>query len=151
MKKVLFIFCASFYFLFFLGNNLQAQNSKASNKASLSVLNGAWDAVWKGADGTQLREHCLYYNGFVTNIGQDSTGAWKDIHSGTYEISGNMYKQKILYSSFPDRIGIIHWQEFKIKGDTLYLTFFKKLIDANGKDVTSQMQPIENKYVRVNP
>ena len=148
MKKSLFIFYASLCFQLFAYNKVQAQKSPVRN-ASLSTLNGAWDGVLKFGDGYSFKEHSLYYNGFVTNISQDSTGAWKDIHSGTYEISGNIYKQKILYSSYPDRIGITHWQEFKIEGDTLYLTFFKKLIDQNGKDVTSQTKPVVFKYVRV--
>jgi hypothetical protein len=132
--------------LFLVSNKVQAQQSPVSN-SSLSALNGAWDGVLQ-LGGRSFKEHSLYYNGFVTNISEDSTGAWKDTHSGTYEISGNVYKQKILYSSYPARIGIIHWHEFKIEGDTLYLTFFKKIFDRNGKDVTSGMTPVEVKYVR---
>ena len=149
MKKLLFIICSACT-LFFLSNNGYAQTTDSGSRSSLSVLNGAWNSVWKDDSGKQLMEHSLYYNGFVTNIGQDSSGAWREIHSGTYEISGNIYKQKILYSSYPDRIGIMHWQEFKIKGDTLYLTFFKKIIDASGKDITSQYKPVEIKYVKDN-
>ncbi len=87
-------------------------------------------------------------DGFFTIVGQDSTGAWVDTHAGTYDISGNLYKIKVLYSSHPERIGVNHWIEFRLDGDNLYLNFFKKLINPKGEDITGQMQRFEEKYVR---
>ncbi len=148
MKKFLLIFYVGIE-LFILSIDVHAQTSKANNRSSLSVLNGAWNSVSSANSGDQGMEHSLYHDGFVTNIVRDSSGAWRDIYSGTYEIDGNLYKQKILYCSSSQLMGALHWQEFKIKGDTLYLTFFKKLIDPTGKDVTSEYTPVVNKYVRV--
>lgn len=89
------------------------------------------------------------HDGFFTVIRKDSTGAWDGTDAGTYDISGNLYKIKILYNSHPDRIGVTHWIEFRLERDTLYLNFFKKLINPKGEDVTGQMQRSEGKYVRV--
>lgn len=145
MKKLLFAFFSAIVVLFSLLNNAIAQTAKAKSNSTLSVLNGAWDSA--NPDSAVI-EHSLYHDGFVTNIDRDSSKVWHNIYSGTYEISGNIYKQKILYCSNPQYIGGTHWQEFKIKGDTLYLTFFKKVLDASGGDVTSMFKPASGEVVR---
>ena len=145
MKTSSFIVSFGILILSSLLSNVTAQTASAKSKSPLSALNGAWNSADQNSIGT---EHCLYYDGFVTDVGKDSTGAWRDIYSGTYEISGNIYKQKILYCSNSEYIGGSHWQEFKIKGDTLYLTFFKKVLDQSGNDVTSMFKPASGEYIR---
>lgn len=150
MKKYIFlILSASFIVLSFANAKAQTSKNKRGNGSSISVLNGAWQSTWRdSANHTSRMEYWLLHDGFFSNVGQDSTGAWRDTHVGTYEISGNVYKQKLLYSSHPERMGVTHWIDFRISGDTLYTSFFKKLINPKGEDVTSQMQPLEQKYVR---
>lgn len=148
MKKFLLIIYVGIG-LSMLSIHVHAQTSKANNRSSLSVLNGAWVSVPSANSGDQSMEYSLYHDGYFTNIIRDSSGAWKDIYSGTYEIDGNLYKQKLLYCSISERIGVAHWMEFRIKADTLYLTFFKKLVDQTGRDITSEYEPVVNSYVRV--
>lgn len=148
MKKLVVLFYTGIQ-LFISPMDVYAQVSKPVKHSSLSVLNGAWISVPSVNAEDRSMEHSLYFDGFVTNIIRDSSGTWKDLYSGTYEIDGNLYKQKLLYSTISDRMGVTHWQEFKIKGDTLYLTYFKKLIDASGRDITSEYKPFLNKYVRI--
>lgn len=108
MKKCIFLLFAASFSLIFTSNNAAAQTSKktSSNHNAISVLNGAWQTSWNGTAGIpSSKEYIVLNDGFFSNIGQDSTGAWRETHGGTYEISGNIYKQKILYSSYPERIG----------------------------------------------
>ncbi len=152
MKKYVFILLAASFNLLFILNKAAAQSSKKTspNHHAISVLNGAWQTSWDSAGGIPSgKEYIVLNDGFFSNIGQDSTGAWRETHGGTYEISGNLYKQKVLYSSHPDRMGAIHWMEFRMEGDNLYLNYFKKLINSNGEDVTGQMHRMEQKFTRV--
>ncbi len=142
MKKNVFILLSFILGLLYSSNKAEAQTSKnkIANHSSISVLNGAWQTNWQGANNTASgTEYTVLHDGFFSNVGQDSTAAWRDTHAGTYEISGNIYKQKILYSSHPERMGMTHWIEFRIDGNNLYLNFFKKLIGSKGEDVTGQM------------
>ena len=46
---------------------------------------------------------------------------------------------KVLYSSYPDHIGSLNTAEYSINGETVKMRHFKKLVDAEGKDITDQM------------
>jgi hypothetical protein len=75
---------------------------------------------------------------------------WKDTHAGTYTIDGNSITYKVLYSSFPDHVGALNTAEYEMKGETLTIKWFKKLIDAKGVDITAQMpKDAQTQYVRV--
>ena len=120
---------------------LKAQStSKASvPSSSISALNGGWQRISVIVDGRVTKgaeQFRVYHDGFFTILAKDSAGGWKDTHGGTYEIEGNLYKENILYSSFPDRMGVIHWQEFTMKGDTLTFKLFNKLINYKGNVTT---------------
>ncbi|MEJ7914227.1 MAG: hypothetical protein WKF70_13790, partial [Chitinophagaceae bacterium] len=80
-------------------------------------------------------------------FGPDSTGNWNKGGAGTYEISGNTLKQKIQYSSWPERIGASSWNEFEIRGDTVYLRF-KKRTNSKGEDITASFPVSESKWVK---
>ena len=58
----------------------------------------------------------------------------------------NSYKQtitsitfKVLYSSYPDHVGSANTAVYSITGDNVKMRHFKKLVDAQGKDITDQM------------
>ncbi len=118
----------------------------------MATLNGGWQRIVVKVNGKMEdnppQEFRVYNNGFFSIIGRDSTGAWKETHGGTYEISNNLYKEKIIYSSYPDRMGSTHWQQFNMKGDTVTFRLFNKLINANGEDVSATMPKIEMICVR---
>jgi hypothetical protein len=141
MKKFPFSTFAVCFIMLLSFNILKAQKTKKTSAQSSSILalNGGWQRVSvkvndKVESGSP--EFRVYHDGYFSIIGQDSTGAWKETHGGTYEISGNLYKEKILYSSFADRMGVIHWQEFTVKGDTATFKLFKKLINYQGDVAT---------------
>ena len=106
--------------------------SKAQTATS-ALFNGAW----RSADN---KGFSVMHDGYFNSVGQDSTGKWNTIHAGTYTVNNdNTITFKVLYSSYPDHIGASNTAEYTISGDTLKMRHFKKLIDAQGKDITDQM------------
>lgn len=121
-------------------NAVQGQNrkTKSVSKFSVSSLNGCWkrvSVITDGKSGVEPLQLRIFSDGFFTYIGQDTAQKWTRTFAGTYEIDNNLYKETIQYSSTPDIIGLIHWQEIKLTGDTLRLKFYHKRVDANGKEL----------------
>jgi hypothetical protein len=118
-----------------------------------SPIDGEWELVWSKSDGkvnspgkpTQFK---MFHNGFFSLIMQDSAGSWNIAGAGTFDITGNTYKETFNYVSMPDLVGYSNWQEYELKGDTLYFKLFKKVTDASGKEVTDWPKDIEEKRVR---
>jgi hypothetical protein len=155
MKKLLLISFAVCFTLIFLHTTVEAQNSKNSiTSSSISVLNGGWQQAGiringKLASNGYRPQHRVYNDGCYSGVGQDSTGAWKVTIGGTYEISNNVWKEKILYSSNPNYIGGTHWQDFTLNGDTLTLKYFNKVFNSKGEDITATYKDkIETIWVR---
>lgn len=114
------------------GSQKKASSQSGSQNAAV-IFNGAWRTV-------DNKGFSVMYDGNFNSVAQDSTGQWKDVHAGTYTVNNdNSISFKILYSSFPDHIGAVNTAEYSISGETLKLRHFKKLIDAQGKDITDQM------------
>jgi hypothetical protein len=98
-----------------------------------SAFNGAWRSV-------DNKGFAVMHDGYFNVLGQDSTGKWTDVHAGTYTVNGdNTITFKVLYSSYPDHINSLNTAEYTMKGDTVKMRHFKKLIDAQGRDITDQM------------
>lgn len=138
MSTKVFFFAAVLLFFFTESN---AQTSGSQNKASsqsrsqnaAALFNGAWRTV-------DNKGFSVMHDGYFNSVGQDSTGQWKDVHAGTYTVNkDNTITFKILYSSYPDHIGAANTAEYSINGETMKMRHFKKLIDAQGKDITDQM------------
>lgn len=116
----------------------------------------SFEAAWQRVyyyDGRTVttgepKEFIMLYNGFFSSVGQDSTGRWGNTHVGTYELSGKTMKSTVRYSSHPERIGSTQWVDYDIKGDTLTIKWFKKLLTADGQDLTAQMPKAESKYIK---
>ena len=79
---------------------------------------------------------------------QDSAGNWNIAGAGTFETKGNTYKETFKYIGQPDLVGYSNWQEFELRGDTLYKKLFTKVTDASGKEVNDWPKDIEEKRVR---
>ena len=104
-----------------------------AQKTGSALFNGAWRSV-------DNKGFTVMHDGYFNAVGQDSSGKWNDVHAGTYTVnSDNTITFKIVYSSYPDHIGALNTAEYTMKGDTVKMRHFKKLIDATGKDITDQM------------
>lgn len=96
---------------------------------------------------TQIK---LFTDDYFSYLMQDSSGKWNyaGAGAGTYEVNGNTYKEKHLYSTAPENVGVTDWQEFEMQGDTLVFKLFTKVVLANGQDVTKQFTKTVEKRVR---
>jgi hypothetical protein len=141
-------------FILLLVNKVSAQSlqNNTDKDTYIPALNGAWERFYHNDGKTtttgEPKEFVIVYDGFFSSIAQDSTGRWISTHAGTYEVSGNTMKNTLRYSSYPNRLGSIHWTEYELKGDTLVIKWFQKLINAQGQDITAQMPKSESRYVR---
>src|SRR5215218_9265868 len=154
MKNATANSCAALFAFLLLFTKGSAQRlPQKSDNTSGSALDGAWQRIYSYHGNTattgEPKEFVIMCDGFFSSVGQDSTGRWNVTHAGTFEVSGNILKNSLRYSSHPERIGATHWVEFEVNGDTLTLRFFKKFITAQGQDLTAQMpKDVIAKYVR---
>lgn len=136
-----------------LAHETIAQSSKSKTKDNRNSLNGAWQRVYyfngKTTTSGEPKEFAVVYDGFFSSVGQDSTGRWTHTHAGTFEISGNIMKNKLLYTSTIEAKGVTNWVEYELKGDTLVMNWSKKVITAGGQDITARMPKAKSKFIRV--
>ncbi len=145
MRNTLFIL-AALTLLFISGIN-------RPGTVKTSPIDGEWELVWSKSNGKvnspgKPIQFKMFHNGFFSLIMQDSAGNWNIAGAGTFETNGNTYKETFNYVSMPELTGYSNWQEFELKGDTLYKKLFKKVTDASGKEVTDWASDIEEKRVR---
>ena len=111
------------------------------NKKKPSPIEGAWELYSTEANGkityhkkpSQIK---LLYDGYLCLMHYDSTGKFAFAAAGTYEVNGNHYKETCTHHSVGEFVGVSIWWDWSIKGDTMTVTGFKKVIMADGKDVT---------------
>jgi hypothetical protein len=131
----------------------KTETTEVVRNSERNELEGAWEVVWTKSNGqvdqkqkpTQIK---IFSDGYFSLIMQDSLGKWTQASAGTYETDGKVYKETHLYSNIPEWVGLIDWQEFEIRGDTLVNKLFTKIINGNGEDVTAQYPKMEEKRVR---
>lgn len=133
MNSKTFFLATAFLFVFTASQAQKKMASNSTNTNAAAYFNGAW----KSDDG---KGFSVMHDGYFNAVGQDSAGKWSDVHAGTYTVNGdNTITFKVLYSSWPDHIGSANTAEYTINGETVKMRHFKKLVDANGKDMTDQM------------
>jgi len=131
MRTKSFLLTAMLLFLF-AAANAQGHTKPPVNKAA-SFFNGAWQ-------GSENKGFIVIHEGYFNAVGQDSTGKWAEVHAGTFTVNNdNTVTFKVLYSSYPDHIGSLNTAEYSINGETVKMRHFKKLVNAEGKDITDQM------------
>lgn len=137
MKKLIpFLFIVELCFIFISTN---AQTPSAQEKS----ISGAWVSQ----DGKEFR---MMNDGFFSSVSTESAGVWNQTDAGSYTIdNANTITFKYLYSSFPKHIGGLNTVEYNIKDGAITMKWFKKLVDANGVDVTAQMpKDAQTIYIR---
>ena len=135
MKTQLLLKLVTVLFLLSICTDTVAQSPKSpsTKNLSLSILNGAWKMVYDNVDGkiTLAKDQPLKIyvlnDGFWMWLGPDSSGNWNQGGAGTYEIDGNIWKQKSIYSFDPERIGYVNWSKFELRSDTLYMQNYVKM------------------------
>jgi len=154
MKKQSLVKLMTASSLLFIGITTMAQNDKnlSGKKSPVSILNGAWKMVYDNVNGkiTVAKDQPLKIyvlnDGFWMWFGPDSARNWNQGGAGTYEIDGNIWKQKALYSFDPERIGYVNWSKFEFRSDTLYMQNYVKMF-YKGEEIKDN--PARNvKWVR---
>jgi len=139
------------------GNTREENKSPVTDAAvagAKNELDGAWELVWSrtGDNVNNLKQPSqlkLFTDGHFCLIMQDSTGKWNMAFGGTYETDGTVYKETHLYATDPQWVGTTDWQQYEIKGDTLYNKLFTKIVNSKGEDITAQYPSnLEEKRVR---
>lgn len=139
------LFVAAFGLLSFFPFNKTSDNqSIAPEKGdvnALSPIDGSWELYSTEIAGRvtihkKPKQFKMFHNGFVSLMMYDSLGKFEAAGAGTFELEGNKYKETFTYSSWPEVLGASNWQEWAMKGDTLLFYGFKKVTDANGRDIT---------------
>lgn len=128
--------------------------TKKTSSPTASPLDGEWELVWSKVNGkintiAKPNQFKMFHNGFFSLIMKDSTGNWTMAAAGTFETRGNVHKEIFRYCSQSNLMGYTAWQEFEIRGDTLYNRLFTKVVDPTGKDVSDAWtKDLEEKRVR---
>ncbi|MFN2438865.1 MAG: hypothetical protein ABR503_06665 [Chitinophagaceae bacterium] len=134
------------------GSDDKQESSSAVNvaEAKTTPIDGAWQTVSfrRNNQPATNNQYKLFSNGFFSLISWDSTGKFSYGGFGKYELDGSMYKETFLYHNNPNYTGAKDWQEYEMKGDTLIMRGFNKVI-VGGKDVTVDFPKIEEKRVRI--
>jgi hypothetical protein len=132
-KSLLLGFALLFVFMISNAQTSSKKNASAQGANTAAFFNGAW----KSDDG---KAFSVMHDGYFNSVGQDSAGKWDAVHAGTYTVNGDgTITFKVLYSSYPDHVGSANTAEYTVSGETVKMRHFKKLVDANGKDMTDQM------------
>jgi|SRR5450755_1471294 len=145
MKKVISLLLIASFSMGIVSANAQSASSETrkNNKKTSAHIFGAWRSV-------DHKRFMIVIDDFFSNVTEDSTGIWRDIHAGSYTIdNANTITLNILYSSFPSHVGRLHTVEYEMNGDTLTMKWYKKLIDAKDGDITDQMpRDKQTQYVK---
>ena len=128
------------------------QDAAKTATASATAIDGSWDLVWgKYNDTIQPIKKSVQFkqfsNGFFSMIAWGDSGKLSYCGYGKYELNGRSYKETFLYHNNPEYVGGMDWQEYELKGDTLYTKGFIKVI-IGGKEETAKFPKIEEKRVR---
>ena len=139
----LFFFCATV--IVSCNQDEKKAETQPVGASSVSPIEGSWETISTDGKITQFK---MFNDGFFSLIMQDSLGKWSMSAAGIYSLDGNTYKETLRYCSFPDYVGATNWQEYELKGDTLYFKGFTKVMYADGSDKTNQFGKFEEKRVR---
>jgi len=133
-----FVCAVTLLFIFGTSNAQTTQAAKktkthSGSQSGMLFLDGAWNS-------DDNKGFSVMHDGYFNTVAKDSVGKWDDVHAGTYTVNNdNTITFKVLYSSYPDHVGASNTAEYTVSGNTIKMHHFKKLIDAQGKDITAQM------------
>jgi len=145
MKQISFAITVLFIIAITACNQKQNDNKKAelTNK-TVSPIDGNWVTVSFEKNGIVShpkrvpQQFKMFHDGFFSLIMYDDEGKFYLAGAGSYEIDGDIYKEKFPFHSDTAFIGSQNWQKWEVKGDTLIFYGFEKALMPDGKDVTNE-------------
>ena len=137
MNTKTFLFTATLFFILTASNAQTAQSSQTTLQGGSQSNAAYFDGAWSSNNN---KGFSVMHNGYFNSVLQDSTGKWDDVNAGSYIVNNdNTITFKVLYSSNPAHVGSANTAEYTISGETVKMRHFKKLIDAQGRDMTEHM------------
>ena len=120
-----------------------AQKEISDNrKEATSPIEGNWILVSRIENGELItpkrspQQLKMFQDVYFSFVMYDTVGSFYLAGAGPYELDGNTYKETFHYCSDTIYNNAKDWQQWELKGDTLYFYGFKKVELANGKDIT---------------
>lgn len=114
------------------------ENQAAPENAG-SILDGGWYLVegtyagQKRAESTPF-QFKLFGEGQFAFLMKSESGAWDYSSTGSYEIEGDVYREKFEFSTNPAFMGVTAEWKFELKGDSLFLEGPSKIIGIDGQE-----------------
>lgn len=108
-----------------------------------SPIEGNWELVENRVNGELVKpkrpqQFKVFHDGFYSFLMYKPDGSFYMTAAGPYSTNGNQYKETVNYCSDTTLVGTSDWQEWKLDGDTLIFSGFKKVVNPTGKDVTKE-------------
>jgi hypothetical protein len=158
MKKISSMLLAFPLMVLFVSYNQHTEKNDFQNASRIATgdatsVEGAWQLVWgeyngQVADTSNRYIFKTFNNGVFSLIAYDSTKKITFAGYGKHEFEGDTYHETFMYHNNPKYIGAANWQDLTVKGDTMYLNGFKKIV-VGGQDVTTGWRKAREKLVRV--
>ncbi len=129
------------------------QNSPETFNTSAQSVEGGWSLVWANYNDTLIdtRNYFLFKtfsNGIFSLFAYDSTKKINFAGYGKYEFDGETLHETFIYHNTPEYVGGENWQNLDVRGDTMYMNGFKKVI-IGGKELMTDFSKIKEKLVKV--
>jgi hypothetical protein len=127
------------------------QNPPPTFKTSAKLVEGGWHLIWANYNDT-LMDTSNYFlfktfsNGIFSLFSYDSTKKINFAGYGKYEFDGDKLHETFIYHT--DYVRAENWQNLEVRGDTMYMNGFKKVI-IDGKEVMTDFSKIKEKLVKV--
>lgn len=158
MKKISSIVLAFIFIFLVLRCNQNAKKDESQSSiqtvnTSAKSVEGAWQLVWgeyddKLADTSNHYMFKTFNNGVFSLIAYDSTKKINFAGYGKYDFEDGTYHETFIYHNNPKYVEATDWQNLEVKGDTMYMNGFIKVV-VGGKDMTAGWTKAREKLVRV--
>ena len=108
--------------------------------------------VWANYNDSLVETKANYFlfktfsNGIFSLFAYDSTKKINFAGYGKYEFDGDKLHETFIYHT--DYVGAENWQNVEVRGDTMYMNGFKKVV-IGGKEVMTDFSNIKEKLVKV--
>ena len=157
MKQLLIPVVAIFSCIGFVQCNLAEAKKEQQNKKRVpdtldKAVEGTWKLVWSERNGerSDMNNHVqvkMFSGGSFILFAHDTAGTVKFSGYGRYNFEGPQYHETFQYHSHKPYWGAMDWQNLEVKGDTMYMNGFTKVV-VDGKDMTAGWPKIKEKLVR---
>ncbi|MBB1283629.1 hypothetical protein HRH25_04515 [Flavisolibacter sp. BT320] len=158
MKQLLILIVAIVSGISFFQCNQADAKKRRQDRALTPIaldkaVEGTWKLVWqeRNNERSDMDNHIqvkMFTGGTFFLYAHDTAGTMKFSGYGRYGFEGDQYHETFLYHSHRPYWGAMDWQYLEVKGDTMYMNGFSKMV-VEGKEMTEGWPKIKEKLVKV--